>query len=125
MIAKAARGKRASGASKTSGRLSVQWGFDTKHQFGKIPPIRSADFVAMEANGQDMFLMGRGWDTHKTQIQEGCDLVDIPAKANAMKTKTKIQEPWSAITGHRIYFRGYVDEIAPKKLVITEAGPHV
>ena len=69
--------------------------------------------------------MGRGWDTQKSKIQEGCDLVDIPAKANAMKQNTKIMEPWSAITGHRIYFRGYVDEIAPKKLVITEAGPHV
>ena len=69
--------------------------------------------------------MGRGLDTQTTKMQEGCGLVDIPAKAKAMKTKTKIQEPWSAITGHRIYFRGYVDEIAPKKLVIAEAGPHV
>ena len=61
----------------------------------------------------------------KNTNKEGCDLVDIPAKANAMKIKTKIQEPWSAITGHRIYFRGHVDEIAPKKLVITEAAPNV
>ena len=66
MIAKAAQGKRASGASKTSGRLSVQLGFGPKHQFGKIPPIRSADFLPWRRMARTCFEWEAG-GTHKKQ----------------------------------------------------------
>ena len=52
-IAKDVRGKRASGASNTSGRWAVQWGFNRTHPHGKLRPVGIQDFEALTARGKD------------------------------------------------------------------------
>ena len=49
------RGKRASGASKSSGRWSISWGYEVSMSgdFRKIDKIKPSDFAALTARGKD------------------------------------------------------------------------
>ena len=65
-------------------------------------PVWESDFAAVEAKGKD---------TQKT--------------CKSARWWGAKKEKWSQKTGHRILYRGYIDEIAPRVLVVTVAGPDV